>query len=185
MNISEECSQAGLILFAKDAWINFTLNEHLTPTRLMNAVNQITYNEISHNHCTNGTNTPAALDLLRTAAKNGTLGLSDDKIHIAVFITDGKTYLTHKNGCTTERIADQEHNDQITKSAGNRLHEARIYDQIYAIGINENRNTLSYVANSTSRIFSLAKFNEILFNQLTINISKVLCDSELSTYVTS
>ena len=38
MNISADCSRAGLILFAKKAWIEFNLTEHLTPTSLGNAI---------------------------------------------------------------------------------------------------------------------------------------------------
>ena len=174
MNISAECSSAGLILFAKDAWINFTLKEHLTPAKLQNAIDQIKYTDIPKNN-RSGTNTPAALQLLQTAGgKNGTLGLRDGKIHIAVFITDGKTHLG-KN--ITQNVADQK-----TKLAAYELHKARLYDQIYAIGIKENQKTLSYIADPPSLAFSLTGFNRSLLNQVRINISKDLCDGELNHF---
>ena len=172
MNISAECSRAGVILFARDAWINFSLEEHLTPTTLQNAIDQIKYAEIS-DHNRTFTNTPAALRLLQTAgAKNGALGLRDGKIHIAVFITDGETLLRDN---IIQNEADKE-----TKIAGNKLREARIYDQIYAVGvgIKGNHTTLRYIANPLSLAFSLAKFNQSLFNQLTTNISRKLCDGK-------
>ena len=171
MNVSPECSRAGLILFAGDPWIKFALNEHLTPTRLRIAIDQIKYTE----HSRNGTNIPAVLRLLRTAGgKNGTLGLRDGKIHIAVFISDGKN---HPGKYTTTNQTDQK-----TKLAADELYRARFYDQIYAIGIKENQKTLSYIADPPSLAFSLAGFNRSLLNQVRINISKDLCDGELNHF---
>ena len=167
VNISAECSRAGLILFAKNAWINFTLKEHLTLTSLKDAIDQIKYDDIRHIR----TNTPAALRLLKTAGANGTLGLRDGKIHIAVIITDGKTRL--------ERGQDEA--DEQTKLAGNELRDSRLYDQIYAVGHGtgeQSENTLSYIATPSSLAFSLVKFNQSLFNGLTTNISKILCDGK-------
>ena len=166
MNISADCSRAGLILFAKKAWIEFNLTEHLTPTSLGNAI------EHAKPRHRKGTDTPEALRLLKTAgAINGRLGLRDGKIHIAVFITDGKTNLNHRNKADPE--ADRE-----TELAGNELHESRFYDQIYAVGINESENTLSYIATPPSLTFSLAELNQNLINELTTNISKILCDGK-------
>ena len=165
VNISAECSRAGLILFARNAWINFTLKEHLTPTSLGDAIDQIKYKELRQEA---GTNTPAALQLLKTAGGNGTLGLRDGKIHIAVFITDGKTRLGR----------DQDKADEKTRLAGNELRDSRLYDQVHAVGIKGNENTLSYIATPPSLTFSLFEFNQSLFNELTMNISKILCDGK-------
>ena len=173
MNISADCSRAGVILFASDAWIKFTLKEHLTPPSLQNAIDQIKYTEISKPNRT-GTNTSAALQLLQTAgAKNGALGLKDGKIHIAVFITDGETH--PGNNGITKNEADEE-----TRLAGNELREAGFYDLIYAvgIGIEGNHTTLRYIANPLSLAFSLPEFSQSLFNSLITNISKKLCDRE-------
>ena len=172
MDVSPECSRAGLILFVENALIKFALNEHLTPTRLRDAIDQIKYEE----HSSSGTNTPQALRLLRAGGKNGTLGLRDGKIHFAVFITDGKTYLGRNK-------PQNEMADQITKLAAYELHRARLYNQIYAIGIKtKNQKTISYIADPPSLAFSLAEFNQSLLNQVRINISKDLCDGELNYF---
>ena len=168
VNISAECSRAGLILFARNAWISFTLKEHITLTSLKDAIDQIKYTELPKER---GTNTPAALQLLKTAGANGTLGLRDGKIHIAIIITDAITYLPHLKINRTEA-------NKITKLAGNELRESRLYDQIYAVGIKGNENTLSYIATPPSLTFSLFEFNQSLFNELTMNISKILCNGK-------
>ena len=127
VNISAECSHAAVILFARDATIRFDLNEYTDVTSLTNAVNEIVYSEIDEQTRT-GTNTPSALDLLRIAGLDGRLGLRDGFVHIGVVITDGRPNLNHLNISRTEA-------NERTETAGNRLHDAEIYDQIYAIGI--------------------------------------------------
>ena len=62
---------------------------------------------------------------------------------VHVFITEGRPNLRHiDSGIKGEEV------DRITKVAGERLHEAGIYDQIYAIGIEANKplgDTLKFV----------------------------------------
>ena len=84
VNIAPNCSRAAVILFASDAWISFDLNEHTDVASLTDAVNDIVYSEIPEVRRT-GTNTPAALDLLRTAGQSSMIGLRDGFVHIAVF----------------------------------------------------------------------------------------------------
>ena len=96
VNVSAECSHAAVILFARNATIRFNLNEYTDVTSLTNAVNEIVYSEIDKEVCT-GTNTPAALDLLRIAGLDGRLGLRDGFVHLGVVITDGRPNLNHLN----------------------------------------------------------------------------------------
>ena len=173
MNISAECSRAAVILFARNATIRFDLNEYTDVTSLTDAVNEIVYSEIDKEVRT-GTNTPSALDLLRIAALDGRLGLRDGFVHIGVFITGGRPNLTHEGISRT--IARER-----TETAGNRLREAEIYDQIYAIGIEGNNSieeTLRLIADPEDQVFSIDGFDKEMFNELGRNISMHFCDRE-------
>ena len=172
-NISQECSHGAVIIFAADATIRFDLNEYTDQASLTNAVNEIVYSEIPEATRT-GTNTPAALDLMRTAGQSSMLGLRDDVVHIGVFITDGRPNLKH-----IDEGIDQKEANRRTEVAGNRLHDAEIYDQIYAIGIEGTKplgQTLEFIADPESLVFPIAGFNESLFMELGRNISLSFCN---------
>ena len=178
VNIAENCSRASVILFAADAWIWFDLNEYTDVASLTNAVNKIVYSEISEEKRT-GTNTPDALDVMRIAGQNGSLGLRDGFVHIGVFITDGRPYLKHIN----QSISQSEANRR-TEVAGNALHEADIFDQIYAIGIEGSKplgNTLEFIADPESLVFSIVGFDGRRFMELGNNISRMFCDRKYFT----
>ena len=173
VNIAENCSRAAVILFAADAWIWFDLNEYTDVASLTNAVNEIVYSEISKQKRT-GTNTPDALDVMRIAGQNGSLGLREGFVHIGVFITDGRPNLLHIN-----RSISQSEANRRTEDAGNRLHEAGIFDQIYAIGIKGKKplgNTLEFIADPESLVFPIAGFDECRFMELGNNITRMFCD---------
>ena len=173
VNISAECSHAAVILFARDATIRFDLNEYTDVTSLTNGVNEIVYSEIDEEVRT-GTNTPSALDLLRIAGLDGRLGLRDDFLHVGVVITDGRPNLNH------EGISKDEANE-LTETAGNSLHKAKIYDQIYAIGIEGTKplgDTLKFIADPEELVFPVAGFDEELFDELRRNISRQFCSGE-------
>ena len=173
VNIADECSHASVIVFAADAWIWFDLNEYTDLANLTDAVNEIVYSELSEEKRT-GTNTPDALDVMRIAGQNGSLGLRDGFVHIGVFITDGRPNLKH----ISQSIGQTEAN-RMTEVAGNRLHEANIFDQIYAIGIEGNKllgQTLEFIADPKSLVFSIGGFDEDLFMELGRNVTRTFCD---------
>ena len=76
VNVSAECSHAAVILFAANATIRFDLDDYTDEQSLINAVNAITWSNFDR-ITRYGTNTPAALDLMREAGQNGTLRLRD------------------------------------------------------------------------------------------------------------
>ena len=173
VNIAENCSRASVIVFAADAWIWFNLNDYTDLASLTNAVNEIVYSEISEEKRT-GTNTPDALDVMRIAGRNGSLGLRDGFVHIGVFITDGRPNLKHIDRSITQSEANRR-----TEVAGNRLHDADIFDQIYAIGIEGTKplgQTLEFIADPESLVFSITGFDEDLFMELGRNVSRTFCD---------
>ena len=173
VNVSAECSHAAVILFASDAWIRFDLNEYTTEESLRNAINEIVYSEIPEQRRT-GTNTPDALTLLQTAGQSSMLGLRDDFVHIAIFLTDGRPNLKHID----ENINQAEAN-QRTDVAGNNLHDSEIFDQIYAIGIEGNKplgQTLESIADPESLVFPIDGFNDTLFQQLGRQIAMEFCN---------
>ena len=174
VNISASCSRAGLILFASDARIEFNLNEYTDEASLQNALDNVTLRGVSANRFRRGTNTPAALNLMRTAAQDGSLGLRDDRVQVAVVITDGRPSLRHI-GIPREQDADER-----TEHAGNILRDANIYEQIYAIGIEggrgEIRDTLRFIADPPELTFLIANFSEELFNEAAENTSRQFCN---------
>ena len=176
VNISVNCSRAGLILFARGARLQFNLNEYTDKASLRKAVNNIIWKKLKKFRY--GTNTPEAIKLMQTAAENGTLGLSNDREHtprIAVFITDGRPNLGYLN-------INQTKADQMTKDAGKSLRDANIYDVIYAVGIQggkgEIRDTLGFIADPPQLKFLIANFSGQLFNETTENITRQFCDRE-------
>ena len=171
VNVSAECSHAAVILFARNATIRFNLNEYTDVTSLTNAVNEIVYSEIDKEVRT-GTNTPAALDLLRNASLDGRLGLRDNFVHIGVVITDGRPNLNYQKISKTKA-------SELTETASIKLHQEKIYDQIYAIGIKGNKPlgyTLQSIADPKQLVFPIAGFDEELFTQLRRNISREFCN---------
>ena len=150
MDISENCSRAAVILFARQAWITFTLTDYLDKNSLQNALDQIRYDEISkYNHT--GTNTPAALDLMRTTAHDDTLGLRNSTVHIGVFITDGRSNIKHLGISNDMAII------LAIEAAANRLRESEIYDRVHAIGIEGDKpigKTLNLIAEPSSLVYS-------------------------------
>ena len=165
----------GKILFARHANISFHVQEHTNEDDLTAAIDSIVYSEIPKLDRT-GTNIPEALDLLRTAGQSGgeLMFRDDDSVtKVAVFITDGRPNTKDLTGNT------QQEDSQNTEDAAARLHESGIYDQIYAIGIEGNRNInfreLEFIASDPSLVFILQDFDVDLFEELQRNLTNIVC----------
>ena len=83
MNISPNNSRVAVILFDSSARLRFNLNRYTDKETLIAAVHNLPYSG-------GGTNIPEALDLLRTTAQNGSLGIRNNTRQIAIFLTDGE-----------------------------------------------------------------------------------------------
>ena len=176
VNISAECSHAAVILFAADAAIRFDLNDFTKKEFLIEAVNAITWSDFDET-TRKGTNTPAALDLMLEASRNGTLGLRNNTLHIGVVITDGNPFLKHINDNLNSGIAVNR-----TEDAGKALHESGFYDQIYAIGIEGNKpvdnDTLRAIADDNSRVFNVIGFDETRLREIAREVAERFCNGE-------
>lgn len=161
----------GVILFAREAVVRFDVMKHKTRDELVTAVNKIVYSKLKEpDH--NGTNTPEALDLLQDTSQLKLRGSNYSKI--VVFITDGRTH-------TRRFTSNTEIDDAInTQHAAERLHDAKIYDQIYAIGIEGknstiNKTQLGIIASDPSLVFNVSGFTDELFNDLSNNFARRVC----------
>ena len=99
------------------------------------------------------------------------LKLRENVTKVAVVITGGKTF--------TEK--DKEDKDFLdTIRAANRLREANIYDQIYAIGVNGtngaiNDTQLKAIATDESYAFTLSSYTSDGFNELKRKFTEAVC----------
>ena len=176
LDISAKCSHAAVILFAANATIRFDLDDYIDKKSLEEAVDAIVWSNFDPT-TRNGTNTPAALDLMLEAGQNGTLGLRDNTVHIGVVITDGNPSLKHISQGLSNNIALQS-----TVDAGDRLHKSRLYHQVYAIGIEGQQPigeaTLKAIADAQSRIFNVDGFDEKRLMEIGREVAEEFCHRE-------
>ena len=150
LDIGLQGSLVGVILFSTNANVEFGVTQHTNETSLISAIHNLPYRG-------GGTNTAAALDLLRTAGQpGGALNLRSGYTHIAALVTDGVS-------------SDQ----QATLTAASALHSSNIYDQVYAIGVSEAVNVgeaeLSAIASDPSLVFSTSNFDGLVTSEQTAN----------------
>ena len=175
INISVNDSWASVMLFSDKASIRFPLTEYTDLEGFRNAVEDIKYEEVKRA----GTNTPDALNLLRIASQNGTLGLRNDTVKLALVITDGRPHLRSLNISKRQAVT-------MTKNAAMKLHNSSIFDQIYSITIEGSKGALikvlKYIAYppGSQKAVPLSGFNARQFKQLTRNFTLTFCNSKLN-----
>ena len=175
LEIGPEANLVGVILFARHANISFDVQKHTNADDLTEAVSRIVWSEIPLEDRT-GTNTPEALDLLRTGGRSGgelNLRNDDDVTRVAIFLTDGRSNTRRFTGNT------QQDDSQNTENAAARLHESGIYEQVYAIGIRGNRNInfreLEFIASDPSFVFIVEDFDPDLFEDVRRDLTRAVC----------
>ena len=137
LDIGLQKSLVGVILFSSSPRIEFSVTQHTDEVSLLTAIDNLPYRG-------GGTNTAAALDLLRTAGQpGGALNLRNGYTHVAMIITDGRSS-----------------NQQATLTAASALHSSNIYDQVYAIGVSGAVATeLNAIASDPSLVFFTSNFD--------------------------
>jgi len=176
LDIGLNDSLVGVILFARHANVHFHAQQHTSEAELDAAINGIIYDEIPLPNRI-GTNIPEALDLLITAGERGgalRLRRNDPtKPKIVVFITDGRANTKDLTGNSREEDAIN------TENAAARLHESKIYNQIYAVGIKGNKEVnfkeLDVIASDPSLVYIIDDFNQQLFEMLRQNLTNAVC----------
>ena len=177
VRIGPDDSLVGVILFGQYAVVNISLSNYTRKADLVNAIGNLVYSEIT-NPSHEGTNTPHALDLLRTAGQSGgELRLRDDPTttKIVIFVTDGRA---NRRPITRDPNRDMDVID--TEIAAERLHDSRIYDQIYAVGIQgDNRaingTQLEAIATDHSLVYNITGFTQPVFEELRENLTRLVC----------
>ena len=177
INISSNCNRVGLFLFAKDARLEFNLSAHTDLTSLQAALDNLTLRSIEDFRKDPGTNTPGVLNLIKTTAEDGSLGLNNESIQIAVVITDGRP---HMRG-TSRTVARNQ-----TEAASNALNDTGIFEQIFAVGINGtskdgmeiDEDTLRLITGDEESTFLLSSFDSDVIQEVARNLSSALCICE-------
>ena len=152
MNIGPSNSRVAVILFDGSARLEFNLNQYTDKSSLIESVRSLPYSG-------GNTNIPAALNLLRTTAQNGVLGIRNNSRQIAIFLTDGV------GGDVVPAVAA--------------LAAAGIF-QVYSVGIDSARlDQLNLIAlNNSDYVYYHADFNE---NSLSV-IAKRIIERLRGTY---
>ena len=150
----------GVILFDRNAHIQFSLQTYTNPSSLLSAINNLPYDGGP------STDTDEALTLLLSTAQNGSLGLRNDSTKVAMVITDGQS---------TSQTA--------TLSAAAALHASNIFE-VYAVGVDgADLTELEGIASSPHFVFFTNSFNSTGLQQLQDSVLSQLCISELPTCV--
>ena len=186
LTIGLENSLVSVMTFARHAAINFTLTEHTNSADLINAINQISYFDLPELNRT-GTNIPDALNLLRTGGQDGSIGLRRNaNFSHVIFITDGRTNTIdleqERTGMRLRGQARRAHLAQDktnTIEAAERLHDADIYNEIFAVGIRGShalsREELDAIASRPEFVFEIEDFTEEAFQAVTLQLTDEIC----------
>ena len=123
MNVGPENSRAAVIIFNNAAFLHFNLNQYTDRGSLITAIRNIP-------KYGGGTNIPAALNLLRNSALNGSLGIRNSSRQITIFLTDG------------------EGGDVVSAAAA--LSETEIF-QVFSVGVDNARlDQLNLIASNNA-----------------------------------
>lgn len=151
LDIGLDKSSVGVIIYSSDANLIFNVREHTSRATLLQALRNLTQRR-------GRTNTHLALRLLRTSARDGTMGLREGRPHVAIILTDGES----SNRGQTIRQA-------------NRLHEDTDY-QVFAAGIGDAiTEELAVIATSPSFVFFASNLTTTAIQQVEQNVSQQLC----------
>ena len=143
----------GVILFSRNAHIEFNLQPYTNLSTLLSAINQLPYDRGTT------TETAKALMLLLSTAQNGTLQLRNYSSKFAIVITDGDS-----------------NNQSATLLAANALHASNIFT-VYTVGVGTSYLLeLRAIASSPEFIFRSASYSIFEIMQLKYSILQQLCN---------
>ena len=154
LDISSEGSRVAVIVFSNTAQLVFNLNRYTDKASLLVGIRNIAY-------VGGGTNTAAALQLLRTAAVTELLGVrsSLDAVQVAVVLTDGQS------------------NDAVaTATEANNLKTATDF-QVFALGIGSGVGNaeLETIASRSDFVLEIKDFSAEEFDRFEREIARQTC----------
>ena len=186
LSIGPNNTLVSILIFARQAWINFPITQYTNADDLIDAINQISYYDLPELNRT-GTNIPAALDLLREGGQDGRIGLRGNAnfTHV-IFITDGRAnnidLVEEQTGVelTGEARKNQRAQDEADSiAAAERLHESGVYDEVFAVGIEGshkiNEDELEAIASDEAFVFKIEDFSQEAFQAVIFLINEKLC----------
>ena len=188
VDVGEDDTEAlfSVIRFARHASISFPISQHTNRADLINAVNQLSYFNLSRLNRT-GTNIPEALDLLREGGQDGRIGLRNGSYRHAIFITDGRPNTRDleeaRLGRTLSKQEAREHriiDEQNSIAAARRLHASGVYNDVFAIGIRGQHDInfveLDHIASRPEFRFEIQDFTTDAFEAVIQLLNEDLCD---------
>lgn len=145
LQIGPKDSQVGVIIFSREAEVQFTLNQYTTKNEVLDAITRIPY-------LNRGTNTPDAIcrlvDEMFTEAGGARLNFPT-VFQLAIVMTDGMSNVNPGPPC------------ENVSAAAMRVHEMLPRLIVYVIGVtpNVNQQELLAIASDPSNIASLNSFD--------------------------
>ena len=148
LDVGMDNTLVGVILFGNDAQIHFDLLDNTNETELLSSIAAIPYLRLR------GTNTHTALQL--DGARDGRLGLTDGRPHVAIVVTDGRST-----------------NPRELVTAASDLHAENIY-RVYAAGVGDrvDISELEFIAGNPSFAFTTDTFDATALVELEESISQ-------------
>ena len=186
LTIGPDNSLVSILIFARQAWINFPITQHTNTDELIDAIKGISYYDVQELNRT-GTNIPAALDLLRKGGQDGRIGLRGNATFtLAIFITDGRAnnidLVEEQTGVELTGDARKNQRAQDEKdsiAAAKRLHESGVYDKVIAVGIEGsykiNEDELEAIASRSAFVFNIEEFSQAAFQAVISQINEEVC----------
>ena len=176
-----------VIRFARHASISFPISQYTNKADLINAVNQLSYFNLSVLNRT-GTNIPEALDLLREGGQDGRIGLRPDASYKhAIFITDGRPNTRDleeaRIGRRLNRQQVREHrilDEENSIAAAERLRASGVYNDVFAIGVRGQRDInfveLDHIASRPEFRFEIQDFTSAAFEAVIQLLNADICN---------
>jgi len=165
VDIGEQKTKVGVILFAGTATKLFDLNQHTTESDLLSAINKIPFKRIRGNSYTR------LLQQLQKISQDPSQGFRDDFDNIAIIITDAN------------KIKDRDAKDIPVE-----LPKTRSIFELYAVGIPlENRKRddqladLQLITDDDSRAFIANELTEVELDRIEMELAAKLCERRSST----
>ena len=156
MDIGETRSLVGLIYFAREASVEFNLQQFKTKQALLS---ELRNREYPRNR---GTNIVPVLQLLNEIAHNTSMGFRPDYPNIAIVVTEGK-------------LKDS---DSQLQEVAEEFHMQQLY-QLFTVGVGAfDRHRLETVTGDPSLVYLVDQLNEITREEVVHNISQQLCKSQ-------